>query len=100
MAFLKEALAKKDGDLERIQKESRSKGINDSNHEKPRVKASHSNGSVHGQGNRRQPLEEVRNAEVTSVLEVGFKNQQETSNVDAYLSLLMSFFFTDSSSSK
>lgn len=47
---MKEALAKKDGELERIQKESWSKAINDSSHEKPRVRASHANGSFHGHG--------------------------------------------------
>ncbi|KAI5065320.1 hypothetical protein GOP47_0020015 [Adiantum capillus-veneris] len=60
VTFLREALAKKDSEFERIQKESRSKLNNESNHERPKSKASHANGPVHVQSNRRQPLEEVR----------------------------------------
>ncbi|MCO5594619.1 hypothetical protein L7F22_048652 [Adiantum nelumboides] len=61
VTYLKEALVKKDSELERIQRESRPKINFESNHDsKPRLKASHANGLGHGHSNRRQPLEEVR----------------------------------------
>ncbi|KAH7435606.1 hypothetical protein KP509_06G071600 [Ceratopteris richardii] len=60
VAFLKEALAKKDGELERVRREACSKMSYDDRHEKLRTNPSHTNSTLHVRSYHRQLLEEVR----------------------------------------
>lgn len=81
IAFLKDALAKKDAELERFQKELKSKPM-ECVQEKVKVKPIEtlsqsqpqrtSLEAIHSQGTRRQPLEDVRNLEVSASKEVKF----------------------------